>query len=484
VLRPPANIRISLLRARSIALAFFVLVAGCSSLPDRVAFAPTPGPPECGSKPGQFAKPEWDTFHADVAQLAKALQIEDTEPGLVFEHLRLAVRTLIDREGCLVNYSDSDATKPTEYALKCGTLSPDVERFRANLEKAVVGYLAAAGKAAKAYQSAGCFSPMTTQWLVPAIAAEGQAFNVNSGAMAGAPQLGGCNALDRNSEVCQRGCDNGNVDACAMIVQGEDVAAAHKAKTRECELRLKMKDDQKAPFVCSSVIDDEMKPGGSREKAQKLLTMMCEVDQGIMCTKNALVPTDPLFDKDRAVAIAKALDACQGPACRKEPLLNVKMPFYDAGRAHRVMEWMGTTCDAGDARCSGFAPYVMGAKTPFDRAIGEKVLHAAEAGCKLDSPPGDRLPCLSLISLYQWGPFSNPKKSGVLAEQLCAAPEGPSCVYLSICYKMGNCGFPKNLVKAREAFSRECDFLMKATPTPTRASVVQCGWADGTRPAP
>jgi hypothetical protein len=457
-----------------------IALVGCSSLPDRIEFAPRPGPPECSTTHPELATPEWDKFRADAARMGKALEFDETDPTLVFAHLRLAVRTLIDREGCIVEF----AAKPLAYAIKCGRLAPDAEHYRSTLETGVRDHVLEVAQDAEAYEAKCGHSPVVSPWL-PAMVQ----VSVNGwGAMDGTVNmLGGC-SLD-HKDICERGCDNGNAEACSILsayyaIKEKDPVAEVNARTRECMVRAQTKGDPKTGQACYVAIADYLKPGALRANGQKLVTMLCQAAPADgTCRMHAMMASSPFYDKARAIQIAKILDECQGPKCDgKEILALPGTPHYNAEQAHRSMEWIGVLCDADDARCGNFGPYVVNATSAFDLGIRQKFFRSQEAMCA-SSPTATSIGCLNMIASYMWT-SPQPAKALALADRMCGEPKAPNCTFLVLCYKQGLCGVPKDLAKAREAYTRECATGMQATPTPTRESIPACGLSDGTKPLP
>src|SRR5277367_3006534 len=105
---------------RAIATACLIVIivtfgSGCGT--PRVAFAPTSGPPQCTGNHGEYAPAEWQKFNADVARVAKALNIDEKNPTIVRERLDLAVRTLTDNDGCVMSGALGE---PGGYTISCG----------------------------------------------------------------------------------------------------------------------------------------------------------------------------------------------------------------------------------------------------------------------------------------------------------------------------------------------------------------------------
>jgi hypothetical protein len=263
------------------ALALLALGPGCSSVPPRVQFNPTSGPPECMGlvKRGEYATAEWGKFNADVARLAKAMEFDESNSTIVRQHLDLAVRALVDRQGCVVGGAFGP---PGGYTLSCGAgLSPDVERERTKLLGILNEELPAATQSAKSYGDKCGVSFLSLAWT--------------SGMPIGGSATLGCNSI-APVEVCQHGCDNGNADACEVVGRNsKDPAAKTEAKARECEVRLQTKGDAKMAAACAAAITTQlglldgtgtpMGVGGTKERAQKLLSAACAADPaGSTCT--------------------------------------------------------------------------------------------------------------------------------------------------------------------------------------------------------
>ena len=253
-----------------------LLLAGC--LPNRVAFEPKAGPPLCDGKAGEYAPAEWAAFNADVTRLAKAMQFDESDPTLVHVKLELAVHELADHEGCVVG---GVSVKLDDYTLACGTLSPDLERYRANLQTVVRENLKAANASAKSYEAkCGGVAMMALVWTNALGFGRDQAGN-----------NAGCSGSPAATEACQRGCDNGNPDACdAVWSNATDDNVKRLAVVRECDVRLKTKGDPKMSTMCGIAIGDEVKSAsggtsGAKEIAQKLVSGVCAAEPtGSVCT--------------------------------------------------------------------------------------------------------------------------------------------------------------------------------------------------------
>jgi hypothetical protein len=260
--------------ARTLAL-LVVIASGCMT--PRVPFEPTSGPPECMAKSGEFAPAEWGEFNADVARIASAMQFDETNPTLVHQRLDLAVRTLTDRQGCVLGGA---LGQPGGYTLSCGTLSASSEHDRANLEKVLREDLPTAVQSAQVYGEKCGSSMMSLVWT------SGMPIG---GVMAGCTSGG-------SADVCQRGCDNGNASACEIVWQSsKDLKVQTEAKARECEARLLSKNDPKMSTICLIAIGSQLGnvagdgtptgAGGSKARAEKLLSAACAAEPtGSACT--------------------------------------------------------------------------------------------------------------------------------------------------------------------------------------------------------
>jgi hypothetical protein len=262
------------------ALGFLVLAPACDSIPPRVPFNPTSGPPECVGKPGEFATAEWDAFHSNVERIAKAMHFDEKDPTLVRQQLDVAVRTLADRDGCVVGGTHG---QPGGYRLSCGTLPPEKERERADLERVLRDDFPAATQSAKSYADKCGVAFLALPWT--------SGLRIGSAPVSGADA--GCN-FQSTVDVCQRGCDNGNADACNAVSGNTTADPAAKTEARECEIRLRTKGDPQISSVCSSAIYAQlgvvangtpMGVGGTKERAQKLLAAACAAEPtGSACT--------------------------------------------------------------------------------------------------------------------------------------------------------------------------------------------------------
>jgi hypothetical protein len=410
---------------------------------------------------------------------------------MVLEHIRLSVRALADREGCEVEYSQHAGK--VRYSIGCGKLPPPLEAHRDRLERAVQTWFPPMiDLGNRIAQACGYSGPpgmfASNAWS----AAKGQlrGREADDAMKTGRSLEAGCDSI--HTELCQRGCDRGNPNACNHLYT-QSVANPELARgfvTRECELRLERKHDQQMSLACSIAIGLQLKPGGSRKLAVDFLARSCAIEpQGSGCTMWALNPIMPLYDPALAARVAEGIDACEGPSCAKHLLLDTKTAgVYEPTRARRALAWLVERCQRHDEGCLVVADAFDTRAPHYDAQSARAIADEMEKGCAgsvvfVDGYRRDLVCNMLLDGYFRSTDAAMQERGGELAEERCNSPEH-DCGRLANCYLHGKCGKPRDAKRAREAFGRQCDGMLARSPTMQRNSLVICQWADGTAQLP